>query len=256
VTFRRALLIAAAIALAGVAAIRLRSDAPQAGPAEPSVRPAAQPSGPRIDAAQIATGRLQMERMPPEIGNALETYSEELVKNAERIETKQARITGTCAPGSAIRVIAEDGSVSCQRLPKGIASVTALAGVPRLASTVTAAGSAPGGVGRYQTQGEDDFLVVPVSLPDGAVVTSFSFVFWDAADGVDGGAYLYRSDDTPMALVPTSGAQSRVRTESTDQIAQRRIDASRYAYFVYFQVSARAGVDLMPISASITYRLP
>ena len=53
-------------------------------------------------------------------------------RNAEAIEQKQARITGTCAPGSAIRVIGEDGSVSCQRLPRGVVSVSALVGVPRL----------------------------------------------------------------------------------------------------------------------------
>jgi hypothetical protein len=34
------------------------------------------------------------------------------------------------------------------------------------------------------------------------------------------------------------------------------VDAAAYGYFVYFQVSASAGKELMPIAASVTYRLP
>jgi hypothetical protein len=44
-----------------------------------------------------------------------------------------------------------------------------------------------------------------------------------------------------------------VRTES---IEARRIDNSGFGYMAFLQLSARAGQDLMPISASVTYRLP
>jgi hypothetical protein len=257
---KRWILAAATVALvaAGLAGVALRPGAE----AETAPRGAARPPSPDfpgghpIDAAQIASGRLPLERLPEEVGTALETHSAEIVKNAEAIERKQARITGTCAPGSAIRVIGGDGSVACQRLPRGVVSVAALAGVPRLSSTVTAQGSVPGGVGRYQERGEDDFLVVPVALPDGAVVTAFTYVFFDADEAVDGVAYLYRSDDQPMAAASTAGADHAVRVVTTEEVQLGRIEAARYAYYVYFQTSAAGGANLLPISASVAYRLP
>ena len=253
-TGRTALLAAAvSLATAGAAVVALR---PAPVPQKPAPVEAGLPHAPSFDAAQVGTGRLAMERLPEAVGKALELHSEEIVKTAEALESKQARITGTCAPGSAIRLIAEDGSVSCQRLPKGVISVSALAGVPRNSSTPTAARSVPGGVGRYQLSGEDDFLVVPIALPDGAVVTSFTYVFQDNSADLDGAAYLYRSDDEPMAVVKTEGATAGVRALTTEQIQHRKVEAAHFAYFVYFQLSGSAGADLLPISAAVSYRLP
>lgn len=214
------------------------------------------PGGRPISADEITEGQLSPERLPPQVNAALEAHSAEIIRNAEAIELKQARISGTCAPGSAIRVIAEDGSVSCQRLPRGVVSVTALAGVARLSSTATAQGTVTGGVGRFQVSGEDDFLVVPVTLPDGAQVTGFGYVFYDADPRVDGAAYLYRSDDQVMAALATSAAADEVRHAATEEVKLRKVDTGRHAYFVYFQISAEAGANLLPISASVTYRLP
>ena len=242
-------------AMATGAVLYLRDDE-AAPPSRPATATLAAPHGPAIDAEQIQTGRLKMELMPLELGSALETYSDEIVKNAEALAQKQQRITGTCAPGSAIRIIGEDGSVRCQQLPRGVASVAAIAGVPRLSTTVTEAAGVPGGAGRYQSQGEDDFLVVPIALPDGAIVTGMSYAFFDDDAAVDTAAYLYRSDDQPLASVSSTGAAPQVRTESTDRIDLHKVDLSRYAYFVYFQVSAKAGAGIVPISASVAYRLP
>lgn len=245
----------ALVASTALVVLQLTRPVPAAAPvvrARPQPLPGARP----IDAAQIASGRLPMERLPAEVASALEAHSEEIVKTAQALDQKQARITGTCAPGSAIRVIAEDGTVSCQRLPRGVVSVSALAGTPLQAATRTEPGSVEGGTGRYQVAGEADFLVLPIPLPDGVQVTSFSYSFYDAAAAVDGAAWLYRSDNQELAAVETSGAVAQPRAESTDQIRLGKVDSSRYAYFVYFQLSPEAGANLMPISASVSYRLP
>lgn len=234
-------------------ALTMLNEPPAASVPAPSP---AYPGGHPIDAAQVSTGKLAVQVMPSEVTGALEMHSVEIVKQAEQLASKQARITGTCAPGSAIRLVGEDGTVVCQRLPRGVASVAAVAGVPRVSTTGTAQGTVPGGVGRFQTSGEDDFLVVPIVLPDGAIVTGFSYTFFDADERNDGAAYLYRTDDSVLAGVATQGARSEVRFAETDVVKERKIDNSAYGYFVYFQVSAQAGANLMPIAASVTYRLP
>jgi hypothetical protein len=243
---------AAGAALGVLALVRPWEDAPRAA----QVPSPDYPGGHPIDASRISTGRLAVQVMPAEVTGALELHSAEIVKTVEELASKQARITGTCAPGSAIRLVGADGSVVCQRLPKGIVSVAAVAGVPRLSTTGTAQGTVPGGVGRFQTSGEDDFLVVPVQLPDGAVVTGFSFTYWDADERTDGAAYLYRSDDAVLAAIATQGASAEVRFAETDEVKERKVDDAGYAYFVYFQLSAQAGANLMPIAASIAWRLP
>lgn len=248
-------IVAAAAGAAGTWAVL-------AGPwVAPTVSPAPPvpefPGGKPIDAAIITSGQLAVERMPAEVTTALEIHSQEIVKTTELIASKQDRITGACAPGSAIRLVAADGTVVCQRFPKGVVSVTALAGVARVATTPTAQGSVTGGVGRFQAGGdEDDFLVVPVTLPDGALVTGFSYTFWDAHERADGAAYLYRSDDTVLAGVRTEGAREEVRVSETETIQSRRVDNAGFSYFVYMQLSAEAGSALMPIAASVSYRLP
>jgi hypothetical protein len=242
-----------ALVAAGGTLLAVHREALLPDPPRAAVSP---PRPPPVDAAQIVSGRIAMERMPDEVGTALEVFSDEIVRNAQDLQKKQARINGICAPGSAIRIIGDDGSVRCQQLPRGVISVGAATAVPRLSSTLTEAANINGGAGRYQSGGEDDYLVAPVTLPDGAIVTSFSYTYYDAAADADTEAYLYRSDDQPLAMIASEGADGRVRSGTTDKVVLRTVDAARYAYFVYFKISAKAGPRLMPISASISYRLP
>lgn len=243
-------------AAGGAAASWLVLSEPWDAPVAPAPPSSDFPGGKPIDAAVIASGRLAIERMPPEVTTALEIHSQEIVRTTELIASKQDRITGACAPGSAIRLVAADGTVVCQRLPRGVVSVSALAATPRVSTTATAQGTVPGGVGRYQTKGEDDFLVLPVALPDGAVVTGFSYTYWDTDERYDGAAYLYRSDDAVLAGTRTEGAKEEIRVAETESIQSRKVDNAGFSYFVYMQLSADAGSSLMPIGASVSYRLP
>ncbi|MBI5069401.1 MAG: hypothetical protein HZB56_14290 [Deltaproteobacteria bacterium] len=257
-TWSRNSTIAALVAVAATAGLSGflagRSSEPRGEPAKPAQT--GFPGGKPIDAAEIQTGKLSMERMPDEVGKALESQSQEIVKTAEILATKQARVTGTCPPGAAIRVIAADGSVSCQKLARGVVSVSALTGLPRLPTTTTTQGNVAGGLGRYQTGGPDDYLVVPLLLPDGAVVTSFAFSFYDADPLVEGAAYLYRSDDQVLAKIETTGADVVVRRLETEEIRLPKVEAGAFAYFVYFQLSTESGGNTMPISATVGYRIP
>ncbi len=234
-------------------------EAPKPPPPPPPPPPSVPPERPTatapIEAERIQSGHLAMERMPEQITRILESHTTELFRTEKILEGKQARIVGTCAPGSAIRVVGPDGSVVCQKLPRGVVSVSALAGVPRVSTTGTAQASVPGGVGRYQTAGDDDFLIVPIELPDGAMITSFAYTFWDNDPEVDGGAYLYRSDDVMMARLATEGSAGEVRMVQTESIDARRVDDTGFGYMVFFQISHKAGQNLMPISASVGYRL-
>ena len=59
-----------------------------------------------------------------------------------------------------------------------------------------------------------------------------------------------------MAGVQTREAKEKVRIATTEEIHGGRVDANAHAYFVYMQLSAQAGPALMPIAATVTYRLP
>ena len=53
-----------------------------------------------------------------------------------------------------------------------------------------------------------------------------------------------------------SRASARVTADAKSSESSRKVDAAAYGYFVYFQLSRDAGPNLMPIAASVSYRLP
>jgi hypothetical protein len=59
-----------------------------------------------------------------------------------------------------------------------------------------------------------------------------------------------------MAEVVSRGALAEVRQLQTDKIEARKVDNSGFAYLVFMQTSAKAGANLVPIAATVSYRTP
>lgn len=174
------------------------------------------------------------------------------------VETnKQNIVTGTCTAGSAIRAIAANGTVTCQSAGGsiGITSVSSTVGVP-IASTTPTNISFGSSIGRYQTSGSSDFLVVPLVLPHGATMTAFSFscIRNNAASCT---AFLARDDG--LFLVTALGVpaqQATIQTVTTTTISNPVVDNQNFSYWVYMSVNGTATTGIVPIRASVTYTLP
>ncbi len=94
-----------------------------------------------------------------------------------------------------------------------------------------AAGDAVGGA--YQTQSGQGWLMAPVNLPDGAVVTSVRISFLDNATGDMAVALQARSFTgtlTEMALIQTTGASVAVGNATTTTITDGMIDNTMNGY--------------------------
>jgi hypothetical protein len=188
------------------------------------------------------------------------------------VETNKQNILigGGCTTGSAIRAIAADGTVTCQSTGGnvGFASVNALVGVPESSATPTSLGFASGPnstivLGRFQTGGSSDSLLVPIVLPQGATVTAFSFTCLQNTTTVSCTGSLFRDDIVQLASVsiPSTSQSATVQTASTTTISSTPanaalVDNQNFAYFVLMSMNATNTSSIIPIRATVTYTLP
>ena len=181
--------------------------------------------------------------------------------NTTAISGKQERVTGTCAAAEAISAIAADGTVTCETIPlkTGNVSASGIVGVPRDSTygTVQGGGTDSNGVGYLGRSGVvgNEYLVVPISLPDGATITSFSYTAFDNDAVNNSSAFLYWSGGSSVATsVTTGGASLALQTVSTTTINEPVVDNSQYGYFFYMQVYGTTAI--VAVSASVGYTLP
>ena len=135
-------------------------------------------------------------------------------------------------------------------------SVSSMGGIPRTSAITTAQGDTCTSLGRYATAGEDEFLTVPIQLPDGATITALTAVICDNTTSYHDDVYLYRSDGTKIAHTGTSIAEASTTpfTKTTTNISSGNevVDNSQYAYYLYMEIHGTPGSDLYPISGIVT----
>jgi hypothetical protein len=175
---------------------------------------------------------------------------------ATAVASKQDRVTGTCTVGNAIRAIAANGTVTCQSttaVATSVASVAALAGVPRYSTIETRQGNVGGVIGRYMSSAGSDYLVAPIAIPHGATVTSFSFscVRNNAAACI---GYFYRTDSDVLASASIAAQAAGVQTATATGL--NVVIDNTFGYFVYMSIDGTAGIGILPVAASVTYTLP
>ena len=182
------------------------------------------------------------------------------------VETnKQNIVIGPgCPQGSAIRVLAANGAVTCQSTGGnvGFASVNAIVAVP-----IPFLGPIPAITGcilcnpngAFSTSG-NGFIAAPIVLPQGATITGFSFscVCNDAAGG---SAFLFRDDFTSIANASITTLATTVQTASAPTISTtpagiQVVHNESFAYFVLWSVNGTAGSNIQPVRATVIYSMP
>ena len=136
-------------------------------------------------------------------------------------------------------------------------SVSSLGAVPRTSSVATAQGTTCShAVGRYAIAGGDEYLVVPIQLPDGATITALTAVICDNTTSSGDTVYLWRSDNVSIAETGTTVAEADntpfTKTTTSISLGKEVVDNSQYSYFLYMKVNGAAGSALIPISGIVT----
>lgn len=135
-----------------------------------------------------------------------------------------------------------------------IFSVPAIVAVPRDSSCPTSQTSGGGRVGRSVGVGcGSEFMVAPVTLPNGATVTNFSCTIYDADATYDSSCFLYSDQSGSLASVSTT-SDTGLQTPTTTLTAV--IDNSTTGYYIYFGDNELALSTLVPINAIVEYSVP
>jgi len=143
-------------------------------------------------------------------------------------------------------------------------SVSSLGGIPRNSDIrtgvhLTTSGAACDVVGRYAEGGANyEYLTVPIQLPDGATIVSFTGLMCDTHGDFLEEMLLKRSDNHNIAQVMTGVSETSTtileKIDTTILEGAEVVDNSRYSYFVYMSINGNAGSAVYPVSAIVTLR--
>lgn len=121
---------------------------------------------------------------------------------------------------------------------------------------MTTGAAACGVIGRYAESGGHEYLMVPVQLPDGATIISFTGLMCDNTAGYLEEMLLKRSDGHNIAFVTTeiSETSTIMLTKTTSAITKGTeiVDNSKFAYYLYMSINGSAGSAIYPVGAIIT----
>lgn len=138
-------------------------------------------------------------------------------------------------------------------------SVSSLGGIPRNSAVSTGVSKNCGDWGRYAEDPVSyEYLTVPIQLPDGATIVSFTGFMCDNHSNYLVEMILKRSDDHSLAQVITGvGETSDTTLEKTDVTilpGAEVVDNSRYSYYIYMGINGNAGSAVYPVSGMVTLR--
>jgi len=135
----------------------------------------------------------------------------------------------------------------------GYAIAAAVTGVPRFATTSIQQTSGGGSVGVYAVAGGNDYVLCPIQLPQGAVVTQIAYLVKDNDATMGSTGWLYRSDQLAVASVGTTAGQASATPVWVSTALAHTVDNTVGGYYIYMQVDSTAGVNLAPIAFRVTY---
>jgi hypothetical protein len=194
------------------------------------------------------------------VANAVNDNHSRLTAAEADIDTRQERVDGTCADGTAMTAVDADGDVTCTPLlPDGKVSISSHAFV-RAAyngaancvlnhffpeTYLTGAAGTSGCI-----------LAAPISLPDGATLTSASCGVRDSYAPGEFNITLYRAslegDTDSVFLLPTStdGAE-QVLTDATPEAGLAVVDNDYIYYFMAIVGSGGNAFDTITFNLSM-----